>query len=267
MASRKADKEAARQRRLEAEREAAAGRQRTRRLQILGGGIVAVIAVVVVVIIVAGGGSSKKAVKLTSQAARTNAAAVTKLLSGIPQSGSTLGNPKAPVTFTEFGDLQCPVCAEFATNGTESSLISNEVRTGKVKLVYKSLETATEQSPNSSLWSVQQAGTYAAGVQGKAWDYIELFYREQGAEDSGYATTAFEQGIAKQVPGLNYAEWNKDRTSSAYAAQVIQEGNEAGSLGINATPGLIAVGPKSQTAPQQGLIPYSKVQSMIKSVS
>ena len=60
---------------------------------------------------------------------------------------------------TEFGDLQCSVCDEFALSpsektsagtpgsGIEDQLIKNDVRSGKVKLVYRSLETASAQSP------------------------------------------------------------------------------------------------------------------------
>jgi protein-disulfide isomerase len=36
-------------------------------------------------------------------------------LKGIPQDGLTLGSPKAPVTLTEYVDLQCPICREFET--------------------------------------------------------------------------------------------------------------------------------------------------------
>src|SRR5271156_809723 len=34
---------------------------------------------------------------------------VTALLSGIPQRGTVLGDPRAPVTLTYFGDLECPI--------------------------------------------------------------------------------------------------------------------------------------------------------------
>src|ERR1700690_2718352 len=106
MASRKADKEAARQRRLEQESAAQAAAQRKQRLTIAGSLLIVVIAVAVVLVIVLGGsssstGDSKDATNIHSKKAETTAASVDTLLKGIPQHGTTLGNPKAPVTFTE----------------------------------------------------------------------------------------------------------------------------------------------------------------------
>jgi protein-disulfide isomerase len=142
------------------------------------------------------------------------------------------------------------------------------VKTGKVKLVYKSFQTATgEQSNASTVWPLQQSAAYAAGAQKKAWNYIELFYNQQGQEGTPYVTSTYLTGLAKEIDGLNVSQWNGERNNPKYASQIDQEGKQATGLGINATPTLIATGKKSQTRPVSGNIPYSEVQSMIKSVS
>jgi protein-disulfide isomerase len=167
MASRTKEKEAARQRRLEQEAAAKAATQRKQRLTIAGSLLVVVIAVAVVLVIVLGGSSSSdnsaNATNVNSKQAKTAAATVESLLKGIPQHGTTLGNPKAKVTFTEYGDLECPICKEFS-EGAEIQLIKNEVKSGKVKLVYKSFETATANGPDADMWSTQQSAAYAAGA-------------------------------------------------------------------------------------------------------
>jgi protein-disulfide isomerase len=275
MASRKADKEAARQRRLEQEAAAHAATQRKQRLTIAGSLLIVVIAVAVVLVVVLGGSSSssdnsKNATNINTKKAQTTADAVDSLLKGIPQHGNTLGNPKATVTFTEYGDLECPICREFSL-GAEPQLIANEVRSGKVKLVYKSFETASsDPGASKNAFIEQQTAAYAAGAQDKAWNYILLFYRDQGTEDTPYVNTGFLTGLARQVPGLNLQKWNTDRNNPAYATLVDQENKTAAGLdfqGQAGTPALIATGPKSQTRPISGNYPYSYVQSMIKSVS
>jgi protein-disulfide isomerase len=243
---------------------------------IAGSLLIAVIAVAVVLVVVLGNsssssGDSKAATQPNSAKAKSAVAQVDSLLKGIPQHGNTLGNPNAKITFTEYGDLECPICRQFSL-GAEQQLISNEVRSGKVKLVYKSSETATGDLGHaaSTVFPLQQSAAYAAGAQGKAWNYILLFYRDQGAEDTPYVNTTFLQGLAKQIPGLNFAKWNNDRNNPAYADQIQQENKAAASLdfeGGGGTPALIAAGPTSQTRPVAGDYPYSAVQSMIKSVS
>src|SRR5260221_113374 len=82
----------------------------------------------------------------------------------------------------------------------QPQLIQNEVKAGKVKLVFKSLETATGNSPNPSIFPVQQASAYAAGQQSKGWNYIELFYHQQGQEGTAYVTPEYLGGLARQIP-------------------------------------------------------------------
>jgi protein-disulfide isomerase len=267
MASRTRQKEEARARRLAEERVRAERAQRARRMQMLGGVLVAAIVIVVVAVVVSSSGGSS-APAATSSAAKQQASAVDSLLSGIPQSGVTLGSPTAKVTVTEFGDLECPVCKSFALS-SENQLIQNDVRSGKVKLVYRSLETATGNGPNASWWVPQQSAAYAAGAQNKAWYYIELFYHEQGDETTSYVNQSYLEGLAQQVPGLNYATWQSARSSSQYAAQVTADEKAATALRFDSTPTIVIQGPKGQAQPIVGVPPggYSQLESEINSVS
>lgn len=40
--------------------------------------------------------------------------AVLAELEGVPQHGTVLGDPDAPITVGELAELECPVCAEFS---------------------------------------------------------------------------------------------------------------------------------------------------------
>jgi protein-disulfide isomerase len=266
MASRKEQKEAARQRRLEEERARAERARRDRRLRMLGGVVVGAVVVVVAAIAISSGGSTGTAPKPTSASAKQAAATVNTLLAGIPQQGNTLGSPNAKVTVTEFGDLVCPVCKDFALS-SENQLIANDVRSGKVKLVYRALETAS-QTANNSMFVPSQAAALAAGNQKRAWNYIELFYHEQGDETTSYVTPAYLDGLAGQIPGLNYSQWNSDRQSSTLSSQVTADEAAAQAANYDSTPTIVVKGPNSQAQPIVGdPTSYGSLESVIKSVS
>jgi protein-disulfide isomerase len=264
MASRTKQKEEARARRLAEERAQAERQRRTRQLQMLGGVVVAAIVIVVVAIAISSSGGSSTPAP-TSRGAQQTASAVNALLAGIPQSGSTLGSPTAKVTVTEFGDLQCPICRDFAL-GAQNNLISNDVRSGKAKLVFRSLETATGNGPDPGVFPTQQAAALAAGLQGRAWHYIELFYHQQGSEGTAYVTQSYLQGLAGQIPGLNYAKWLSDSKSPTLVAQVTQDQQLAASQGFNSTPTIVVQGPKGKAQPIVGNTDYGSLQTAIKSV-
>jgi protein-disulfide isomerase len=267
MASRKEQKEAARQQRLAQEQARALKARRDRRLRMTGGVIVGAIVVVVAAIAISSNGSKNAtAPKPTSPTAKTAAATVNKLLAGIPQSGNTLGSPSAKVTVTEYGDLVCPICKDFALS-SENQLIANDVRSGKVKIVYRALETAS-QTANASMFVPSQVAALAAGLQNRAWYYIELFYHEQGDETTSYVTDSYLNGLAAQITGLNYAKWTSDRTSSALASDVTADESAAQAAGFDSTPTIVIKGPKSQAQPIVGdPSSYSSLESAIKSVT
>jgi protein-disulfide isomerase len=229
----------------------------------LGGVLVLAVAVVAVLIAVSSSGSSSPSTPKTPQQASQVANQVNGSLVGIPQAGTTLGAPSAKVTVTEFGDLQCPVCRDFAL-GSETQLIANEVKSGQVKLVYKSLQTATA---DPATFGVQQASALAAGKQRKAWNYILLFYHEQGAEGSGYVNSAYLIGLASQIPGFNVNQWDNARTSSSLSNEVVSQVNNGTAHGVTGTPTLIITGPKGSVQPSDAVPPYSELAQDVKQVS
>lgn len=218
--------------------EAAAAAQAARRTRMIRlGSVVGAAIVIVAVILVAtsGGGSGSSGIPKSNKARSETIATVSSLLKGIPQSGNTLGNPKAPVTLQYFGDLECPICKDF-TLGALPALIEEYVRPGKLKIEYLSLETAT---PELETFRTQQVAAYAAGKQKLAWNYIELFYHEQGAERSGYVTENYLQGLAQQVPGLNLPNWSAARSEPALSEQVTRDGQIANQRGFTGTPSFL----------------------------
>jgi protein-disulfide isomerase len=282
MASRKEQKEQARAERLAKEQELAAKAGRTRRFQIFGGVIVAAVIVIVVAIVVSssGGGSP---VSPNSPAANTAKAHVDSLLAGIPEAKNTLGKSNAPITITEYGDLECSVCDVLATpasftnpegeagSGWEDQMISQWVRTGKAKLVYKSLETASGGNPDTNAFEQQQVAAYAAGLQDKAWYYIELMYNEQGQEDTNYVTESYLESLARQVPGLNFTKWMTDRNLASLKNELTADNTEAMAVdGSEAsTPTVVISGPGGKSQPIIGLPPsgYSTYLSALNAAS
>jgi protein-disulfide isomerase len=265
MASRTKQKQEARERRLAEEKARFERDRQQRRLRMLGGAVLAAVAVVAVAIAVSSGGSGS-APKPNSTSAKQAAATVNTLLTGIPQSGNRLGSTSAKVMVTEFGDLQCPVCKDFAL-GAENQLISNDVRSGKVQLVYRSVSTATGNGPDPQVFPTQQAAALAAGQQQLGWNYIELFYHEQGAEDTSYVTDAYLNGLGQQVRGLNYNKWLAARKLPSLSAQVTQDQQFASSKGYTSTPTIVVTGPKGTAQPIVGDTDYGSLESAIKSVA
>jgi len=206
--------------RMAAERASEASELRTRRLWRLGAVAAAAAVLVTGAIAISSGGGAKPAPPATTSS----------LLAGIPERGGVLGDPEAPITVTEYVDLQCPVCAQAATT-TVPALIRDQVRAGEVKLAVRTLHFI---GPDS-----ERAARVAAGAerQGRLWPFLEAFYARQGAENSGYVTDGFLREVAQAARvdagrALGAAE-------SAFAAARLERANaDASRLGVSGTPTL-----------------------------
>ncbi|HSD80218.1 MAG TPA: thioredoxin domain-containing protein [Solirubrobacteraceae bacterium] len=230
--TKKERREAARQARMEREAaEAAAARRRRRLYQLLAAVGAAVVLVVVAILVSGSGGGDKTASDGGSGLAGRQE--TVDMLAGVPQKDNVLGNENAPVTLYEFADLQCPFCGEFAKNNLPL-LVRDYVRPGKVKVVYQDMAFIGNDSETAA------AAAAAAGEQGKLWHFTNLFYWNQGQENTGYVTDQFLTNIYKGIPGLDVAEANAARTKAPATNAVAEPRRLADQFGISSTPSFVA---------------------------
>jgi protein-disulfide isomerase len=180
---------------------------------LIGAVVVAVVAAIGIgVAVIMNGGSSPSLSDVPTVGTLTNAlpgsAAVDAMFKGIPQSGTTLGSPSAPVTMEEFIDPQCPYCQQFETL-VLPSLVKDYVRSGRVKI---EMQPWAFIGPDSV---TGQAAELAAAQQNKVFDFAEVLYDNQREENTGWLTTAMVAKVAGSVPGLRVQQLLSARNSGA----------------------------------------------------
>lgn len=251
MSSRQEEKAAARAAREAAEAEAAARTRRKRRLGLLGGAVLAAAAIVAAAVALSTGGGGNGTPAPTGPPA--GAGQVASLLGGIPQHGTTLGDPSAPVTLVEFGDLKCPVCKAW-DEAVLPTIVTRYVRAGKVKLVYHPQAFVGEQlNPGDSRAAAKFA--LATAEQDRFWSFTTLFYRNQQDENTRYVTDAFLRRIARAVPGLDVSQAFQARDSAAVARKLQQSQALFAAHGLTSTPSFLLGGPGRRLT----LLPYQSV--------
>jgi protein-disulfide isomerase len=205
--------------------------ERNRRLLLLGGAILAAVVVVVVAIVISQGGADEEEPQPASggRAQPGQTAEVEELFGGIPQRGVTLGEPDAPATLIEFADLQCPFCAQYTVEALPT-VIGDYVRDGRLKLELRLLRFL---GPDSERGAEVAA---AATLQDRGWQFSDLFFRNQGLENSGYATDAFLERLARATPGLDVDQLETDLDSPRAQALIRQAERQANRLGVEGTP-------------------------------
>lgn len=168
------------------------------------------------------------------------------LLAGIPQHGSVLGYPKAPVTLQFFGDLQCEESRQVML-GALPFLIRRFVRDGQLRIRFRSRETDTKKAGGWPEFVEQQTAALAAGEQGKLWDFIDVFYRDQGPEFTGYVDEAFLNQIARDAQ-LRLEEWKASRiVPQGWMQQLQTDATLAGAKRLDSTPSFL-IGPTGGVA-------------------
>jgi protein-disulfide isomerase len=229
-------REAAHAARIEAEQADAAAALRRRRLRTLLAVLGAAAVLVVVAIVVSGGGSSDNAKSRPAAAQKATGAIPgqkesAQMLAGIPQSNIYLGNPAAPVRVVEFADLQCPFCREYSLQ-VLPRLVQDYVRSGKVRMEFRTLSFLGKDSVTAA------RAAAAAAQQDKLWNFADVLYFNQGAENSGYVTPSFLQRIGK-ASGVDPVKSDALAASRASLKPLNAANSLADQLGVQSTPTIL----------------------------
>ncbi len=223
---------------------------RARWWALLGVAVVVVVGVLVGLSVSGSGGSG-------TPSSLTGAADVNAQFAGLPQAGPRLGRADAPVRITEYADLQCPYCAQLATE-TIPHVIDTWVRPGTANLTFKTFELIGPAS------IVGAQGAQAAALQNRVWPFVELVYRNQGSENGGWLTTAFVRKAAAQIDGIDAATFATDLSSTAVRAAVNTD-QASGDQVVTGTPHLTIQGPGG-TRVLEGFQTPAAIDATIQSV-
>lgn len=237
MSSRSESKKEAREARETAEREEAERQRRQRVWQIVGGSVLLAAIVVVVLIVISSSGSDTD----------TESSGDVALFDGIPQSGIELGDPKAPVTVSEFADPQCPFCKAY-TADVMPGIVDKYVKTGDVRM---ELHLLTFIGPQSETVA---RSAYAASQQDLMWQFMDVAYARQGVENSGYVDQAWLDGVA-EAAGVDVDEMNGAVNSADVSKQLADAKSAAADAGVSSTPTFVVgpTGEQGEAVDQDGL--------------
>ena len=143
---------------------------------------------------------------------------------------------------------------------TEPQIVQNLINTNQTKLVWKDFII---YGPDSNLAS---KAAYAAGEQGKFWQFYDTLYTNQRTPDSGWASAANLEKFAQNL-GLNMTQFDQSFNSGKYDALISSNFSQGQQLGAQGTPTFVILGPTGKSVTIAGAQPYSAFQQAVSSVS
>lgn len=166
-----------------------------------------------------------------------------------------LGDPKAPVTFIEYGDYQCVFCVKFFKE-TQPLLVENYVKSGKMRMIFRSFQFLGQESVTAA------ASAECAKDQSKFWTYHDALYAAEaadGQENNGNLTRNLFVKLAGDV-GMDTKAFSDCVDSGKYANQVSKDAADGQALGVASTPTIYV---NSQQF--LGALPYTQFANAIDS--
>jgi protein-disulfide isomerase len=176
---------------------------------------------------------------------------------------NSMGDPNAPVTIVEYSDFQCPYCRNFWET-TESQIIENYIKTGKVYFTYRSMGNFMSDNINKSLNTINTESkdaahaAYCAGDENKYWEYHDMLFTNWNGENQGAFARKRLDAYADAL-ALDTAAFKACMDSNKYMDLVKQDGLDGLQAGVNGTPAFVINGKLVE-----GAQPFSVFQQEIE---
>jgi protein-disulfide isomerase len=174
----------------------------------------------------------------------TEQATVTRPTSAAGRNGGTLvGQANAPVTITEYGDFQCPVCARL--HELWSPTVDQLIQQARIRFEFVAL-AFLDQGTTESLRSA--AASVCAADAGRFLEYENVLYGKQSsAENSGYLTNQRLLDFGTDA-GITDPAFAKCVEAGRYEGWVRKQSDAASRRGVTGTPTVLLNGRKISNA-------------------
>ena len=169
-----------------------------------------------------------------------------------------LGNPNAPITMVEFGDYQCTFCSKFF-HETENPIITNYVKTGKVKILFKDYIILGQDSMNAA------NAAHCANDQKLFWEYHSMLYNNWAGEDTGWADLAHLHEFANTL-GLDMDVFSTCMSDLKWNELVNLSSIDGQKLGVSGTPTFFVIDQNNDVIKIVGAQHYDVFKQIFDSV-
>lgn len=169
-----------------------------------------------------------------------------------------LGNPNAPITMVEFGDYQCTFCSKFF-HETENSIITNYVKTGKIKMLFKDYIILGQDSMNAA------NAAHCANDQKLFWEYHSMLYNNWAGENTGWADLAHLHEFANTL-GLDMDVFSTCMSDLKWNELVNLSSKDGQKLGVSGTPTFFVIDQNNDVIKIVGAQHYDVFKQIFDSV-
>lgn len=146
-----------------------------------------------------------------------------------------VGPVDAPVVMIEYSDFQCPYCGRFARE-TKPALLREQVEEGVLRIEWRNFPLFGEESERAAL------AAWAAGQQGKFWEFHDLAYAEPRKRNSGAFSEQAVVDMAEKAGVGDLERFRKDLGGAEGRAALERDQQEGSGLGVSSTPAFLVNG-------------------------